>query len=484
MTNIERYEGPPAARHQQWIELLAPAAQLAEQIARTDFVPAGLRGNPAAITAAILYGDEIGLSPMQSLSKVHVVDGRPALAAEAQRALVLAAGHEMWLVEANTTRVTWSGRRKGAPADAVTSITWTMDDARRAGLDGRKNWRNYPRAMLSARSSADLCRALFPDVIGGLMAKEELDDGVVIVEAEVMPLDPGDVGDPTPPEGKKVQRADKAKKATRASAGSAGPELPTGDTAPAPQAAAEPPVDALPALPTGPSRSGGTTPDGDDAPPLPDPSAEGDDQGDEGGGLPWPNYYAMKCSEHGLDDDDRHALTLLLTEGRTARSGEMTRDEIEFARVTLDKLKEGTRRIRFVEDSLGGGDWLLEGKANGEAFVERQYRIEPELTNDPGDAASGPSDDVVEAEVVDDGEEPFDPPDPVDDAEEVVDEPPVTSETELQRLMRAKKLRLPDVIRKAGEGRTKATAPTKLADITADPALCARIVEWIRSVES
>jgi hypothetical protein len=157
-----------------WVELMAPAVELAKAIAGTEFVPAALRNKPAAIAAAILYGDEIGVGPMQSLATIAVIDGRPFVAAQTQRGLVYAAGHGLWLDEATNTRATWAGRRHGA--DEVTRITWTMDDARRAKLDGKPNWRGYPRAMLTARASAELVRAAFADVVGGLAAIEELDE--------------------------------------------------------------------------------------------------------------------------------------------------------------------------------------------------------------------------------------------------------------------------------------------------------------------
>jgi hypothetical protein len=157
-----------------WVELMAPAAELAKAVAGTDFVPRALRDRPAAIAAAILYGDEIGVGPMQSLATIAVIDGRPFIAAQTQRALVFAAGHDLWLDESTNARATWAGRRKGS--ENVTRITWTMDDARRAHLDGRPNYRAYPRPMLSARSSAELVRAMFADVVAGLAAIEELDE--------------------------------------------------------------------------------------------------------------------------------------------------------------------------------------------------------------------------------------------------------------------------------------------------------------------
>jgi len=157
-----------------WLDLSNPALELANQIAGTDFVPKQLQNNPAAITAAILYGDEVGLGPMQSLAKIAVINGRPTLAAEAQRALILAAGHDLWVEESTATKCTIAGRRKDS--DATSRMTWTMDDARRAGLANKPPWKMYPRQMLMARASAELARAVFPDAIGGLAATEELDE--------------------------------------------------------------------------------------------------------------------------------------------------------------------------------------------------------------------------------------------------------------------------------------------------------------------
>lgn len=154
-----------------------------EAIAGTEFVPKHLRGNTPAIMAAILYGHEVGLGPMQSLAKIAVIDGRPTLSAEAMRGLILAAGHELWIEEQTNTRVTVGGRRHDGTHSS--KVTWTLDDAKRARIAGRTNWQAYPRQMLLARASAELARAIFADVIGGLAITEEVDaDGAVDVDFE------------------------------------------------------------------------------------------------------------------------------------------------------------------------------------------------------------------------------------------------------------------------------------------------------------
>ncbi len=169
-----------------WVDLMKPAADLASQIAGTDFVPESYRRNPAAIAACIMFGAEIGVPPMQSLSKIDVIKGRPAPRAELARALALAAGHEVWVEETTNTRVTVSGKRRGS--QHVQTVTWTADDVKKAGIGNNPNYAKYPRQMLLARASAELERAMCPDVLGGItvFAEEavDIDDGPVTDVAE------------------------------------------------------------------------------------------------------------------------------------------------------------------------------------------------------------------------------------------------------------------------------------------------------------
>ena len=173
MTDLAIYE--PAAR--SWVSLIEPAAELAKQIANTDFVPTEMRNKPAVVAACIMYGAEIGIGPMTSLSKVDIIKGRPAPKAELGRALMMAAGHVFWVTETTNTRVTVCGHRKGQ-ADKVMTVTWTMDDVKKAGISNAA-YQKYPRAMLLARASAELVRQVCPDVLGGItMFSEEAGDDI------------------------------------------------------------------------------------------------------------------------------------------------------------------------------------------------------------------------------------------------------------------------------------------------------------------
>lgn len=55
-------------------------------------------------------------------------------------------------------------------------IEWTFEQAKKAGLTAKDNWKNYPRAMLRARCIAEGIRAVYPAALGGMMVSEEAQD--------------------------------------------------------------------------------------------------------------------------------------------------------------------------------------------------------------------------------------------------------------------------------------------------------------------
>ena len=149
-----------------WADILPAVGDLSNKISNTNFVPKGLRGKPAEIAACILTGREIGVGPMQALAKIHVIDGRPSMSAELMRSLVMAAGHEISYPTYTDDKVTAVGRR--GDSAKTTEVTWTLKDAQRIGVATKDTWKKYPRQMLAARATSELCRLLFPDALGGI----------------------------------------------------------------------------------------------------------------------------------------------------------------------------------------------------------------------------------------------------------------------------------------------------------------------------
>lgn len=78
------------------------------------------------------------------------------------------------------------------PSGGSLRMTWTFEQAKKAGLTNKDNWKNYPRAMLRARCIAEGVRAIYPAAIGGMMVSEEAQDspqGEKVVTGEVIPRD-------------------------------------------------------------------------------------------------------------------------------------------------------------------------------------------------------------------------------------------------------------------------------------------------------
>jgi len=138
---------------------------LSGQIAMTELVPESLRGRAESVLAVMMAGNELGIGPMQALQSINIIKGKPALSAELMRALVLGAGHQ-FIVDAGDTAATAKVCRAGWTE--WQTVTFSLDDAKRAGLLNNPTWQKYPRAMLSARVTSEACRLYFPDVIAGM----------------------------------------------------------------------------------------------------------------------------------------------------------------------------------------------------------------------------------------------------------------------------------------------------------------------------
>jgi hypothetical protein len=150
--------------------------RMARRVCRTDFVPTGFRGNPEAIVAAFMRGYEMGFPPMQALDSFNVIQGKVGLTAEAMRALILNAGHDIILTD-GAGCATAECHRKQWPADKWATYTYSLEDARQAGLTGKDSWKKNPRAMLDARATSGAGRRYFADVLAGMSyTPEEIRD--------------------------------------------------------------------------------------------------------------------------------------------------------------------------------------------------------------------------------------------------------------------------------------------------------------------
>lgn len=184
------------------------AKSLAQTLSTAHTLPEALRQKPADILATVLTGAELGLAPMQAIRGIAIIKGKPTLSADTMGALVKRRAdvcEYLVMKEGTAERCTYEAKRKGDPAP--TTMSFTMQDAQRAGLNG-DNWRKYPQAMLRARCLSAICRAVFPDLCLGLYDPDELAEAPTAaapVEKDVTP--PTTTAPKTSAEAKKVLEA-------------------------------------------------------------------------------------------------------------------------------------------------------------------------------------------------------------------------------------------------------------------------------------
>ena len=162
------------------LQTMADAMKFGEMVAASDFAPKDFRGKPASCVLAIQAGAEIGLSPMQALQSIAVVNGRPSIFGDAALAVVKASPVCEYVTESvdgdgEQMVATCTAKRRGYPTPTV--VKFTVADAKKAGLWGKTGpWTQYPRRMLQMRARGFALRDAFPDALRGMVTAEEAQD--------------------------------------------------------------------------------------------------------------------------------------------------------------------------------------------------------------------------------------------------------------------------------------------------------------------
>jgi hypothetical protein len=180
-------------------------------VAGSQLAPKGLE-KVESIVVALQYGMELGLTPMQSLQNICVVNGRPSMFGDAQLAVIRGSGYmesiEEWFEQGgkkmtrdpqtftDDTIAVCKVKRGGTVAEG----TFSVADAKRANLWAKEGpWRGYPQRMLRFRARAFVLRDMFGDVLKGVSsAEEQLDIGSIPVETVTMKVEGAEVSTAAP----------------------------------------------------------------------------------------------------------------------------------------------------------------------------------------------------------------------------------------------------------------------------------------------
>jgi len=132
----------------------------------------GFKNSQEAMAIMLLCQAE-NLHPAVAMRDFHVIQGRPALKADAMLARFQQAGGKVEWKEYTDEKVTGVFSH---PQGGTLELSWTLAKAKSIGIANKDNWRNYPRAMLRARVVSEGIRSVYPGCVVGVYTPEEVQD--------------------------------------------------------------------------------------------------------------------------------------------------------------------------------------------------------------------------------------------------------------------------------------------------------------------
>lgn len=173
------YAGPVDFSQQLEPRSMDDAVKLAQRMYESRLF--GAYGTPQAVLATVLAGRELGLPAMASLRAFHIIEGKPTLSAGIIQSLVMKSKLAKYFrcTERTAEKATFATQRGDEPEVTLTytvaegRAAWPKDDAAFA----KSGWGRNPADMCVARASSKLARLVYPDVVSGLYAPEEMSDG-------------------------------------------------------------------------------------------------------------------------------------------------------------------------------------------------------------------------------------------------------------------------------------------------------------------
>jgi hypothetical protein len=144
---------------------------------------------PAQALALGLLCQAEGRHPAEAARDYHIINGKPSLKSEAMLARFQQAGGKVDWHEYTHESVSGTFSH---PQGGSLKVSWTMQDATRAGLTGNPTWKKFPRQMLKARCISEAVRGIFPGVLSGLYAPEEVGEFTpvqAVTEPEVLQIE-------------------------------------------------------------------------------------------------------------------------------------------------------------------------------------------------------------------------------------------------------------------------------------------------------
>lgn len=167
---------------------------LMSKLASITFKSGYTKLNEAQLVFVMVKGYELGITPMQALDGIQVIQGKTTVSPQLMLALINRSGlMEDIKIDSEATQCTVTMTRKGRSPHTE---TFTMQNAQVMGLAGNHNWKAQPATMLKWRAVSACARVVFSDVIQGMYTPEEMgaevsedSSGDIVIESPAPILD-------------------------------------------------------------------------------------------------------------------------------------------------------------------------------------------------------------------------------------------------------------------------------------------------------
>lgn len=127
-----------------------------------------------SVLALMAVAQAEGLHPATAARDFHIIQGRPALKADAMLARFQNAGGKVDWKDYTDEKVTGVFTH---PNGGSLAVTWTIEQANKIGLvKPGSGWQKFPRAMLRSRCISEGIRSVFPGSVTGFYSPEEVAD--------------------------------------------------------------------------------------------------------------------------------------------------------------------------------------------------------------------------------------------------------------------------------------------------------------------
>jgi len=148
--------------------------QQATVLVKSGFLPTSVN-TPEKALAIMQKGKELGIGPMEALSSINVIQGKPSVSPQLMLALARRTGEMIDMkMETSDKGATVTVTRKG---QSPYTTTFGVKEATDLGLMAKDNYKKQAGTMFGWRAMAANLRITFPDAISGLYLVEEMTSG-------------------------------------------------------------------------------------------------------------------------------------------------------------------------------------------------------------------------------------------------------------------------------------------------------------------